>query len=92
MIPTAQQIEDAKTELRWAREAAEKAQEAEEEAALALSRMEARLDAEATIKQERQERADCVRRWLDRERTKLPGLTNAEVQLVERLISDLETS
>jgi len=37
-------------------------------------------------------RAEAVRHWLDRERTKLPGLTHAEVQLIERLISDLEAS
>lgn len=31
-----------------------------------------------------------VRAWLDAERTKLPGLTNSEVALIERLIEDLE--
>ncbi len=34
--------------------------------------------------------ATAVRRWLDRERTRFPGLTNAECALIERLASDLE--
>ena len=33
-----------------------------------------------------------MRDWLTRAKTKLPGLTNSEVALVERLIDDLETS
>jgi len=31
-----------------------------------------------------------LRTWLDRERTRFPGLTNTEVALIERLASDLE--
>lgn len=31
-----------------------------------------------------------VRRWLDKERIKPPGLTHAEVAIVELLIADLE--
>jgi hypothetical protein len=33
---------------------------------------------------------DSLRRWLTRARTVAPGLTNSEIALVERLISDLE--
>jgi hypothetical protein len=32
-----------------------------------------------------------VRDWLLRAKTTAPGLTNAEVALIERLIGDLET-
>jgi len=37
-----------------------------------------------------EEAAIQIRQWLDRERTRFPGLTNAEVALIERLASDLE--
>jgi hypothetical protein len=30
-----------------------------------------------------------IRAWLDRERTRFPGLTDAEVAVVERLIEDV---
>jgi len=63
-----------------------------EKAIQKISEARSALEDATIVVEEVADIGDRIRSWLDRERTKLPGLTHAEVQLIERLISDLEAS